>query len=493
AGRRRLLAQLLVESAVLALAGVALGLLLAHAGVQGLLLLAPPGLPRLGNVELSVEAFAFGAVVAVVATLALGLVSGIAATRMDLASAFLRSTAVGQPRRRLSGKEALVALQIALALLVAVGAGLLTKSLAHMQRVDLGFDAVGLSLVRMDLPFDDTTSSSRRHLLVRDLTDRLEAGGGLVGATPVLMAPFSGRGGWDAFHSIEGQGPTEAAANPASNLEPVMPNYFRTLGIPILRGRGFALSDGGDAPPVVVVSQTLARRAWPGQDPLGKRLKLGSAEGPEPWRTVIGVAGEVRYRDLLAPPPTLYLPLLQTEHVIRWLLVRPSAEIPVSRRVIQAAAHELAPGALVLSVTPVAELLAEPLARPRFLSSLVAVFAAVALLLAAVGLYGVMSSIIASRTREMGIRMALGAGRGRIRGLVMRRAIAIAAAGIALGITLAGVTTRWLRALLYGVHPADGATLAVAMLAILALAAAASYLPARRATQVDPTVALRAE
>lgn len=494
AGRGRLLGQLVVESAVLASAGVALGLLLARAGVRGLLLLAPAGLPRLGNVELSVEVFAFGAAIALGTTMALGLVSGVAATRMNLVSSFLRSTAVGRPRRQpLSGKEALVALQIALALLVAVGAGLLTKSLAHMQRVDLGFAAADLSLVRVDLPFDDTTSSGRRHLLVKELTDRLEAGGGLADATPVLMAPFSGRGGWDAFYSIDGQGPSEAAANPASNLEPVMPNYFRTLGIPILRGRGITLGDREGGPPVVVVSQALARRAWPGQNPLGKRLKLGSADGPGPWQTVVGVVGEVRYRDLLAPPPTLYVPWLQTDHVARWLLIRTRSGVPVTRGQIQSAATELAPNALVLSVTAVAELLAQPLARPRFLSSLVAVFAALALLLAAVGLYGVMSSITASRTREMGIRMALGAGRGRIRRLVLRQGVAIAATGIALGLALAGMTTRWLRTLLYGVDPVDVATLVVAVLAILTITVGASYLPARRATKVDPTVALRAD
>jgi len=494
AGRRRLLGQLVVESATLASAGVAVGLLLAYGGVRGLLLIAPTGLPRLSNVELSGEVLVFAAVTAVVVTIALGIASGIAVTRVEPASSFLRSVAVGRPRhRRLGGKEALVALQVALALLVAAGAGLLIKSLAHMQRVNLGFEARGLSLVRVDVPWDDTTSSEQYHLLLKALSDRVAPGAGQPEATPVLMAPFSGRGGWDAFYSLEGQGRGETAANPGSNLEPVMPNYFRTLGIPILQGRGFTLSDRRGAPPVVAVSQAFARRAWPGQDAIGKRIKFGSVDRAGPWHSVVGVVGEVRYRDLLAPPPTLYLPLFQTDHQPRWLLLRTGSGAPITLTAIQSAAADVAPSSLVLSVTPVAELLAEPLTRPRFLSSLVAVLASLALVLAAIGLYGVMSSIVASRTREMGIRMSLGAAHGRIRRLVMRQAAAIAVTGIVLGLALAAATTGWLRALLYGVSPLDVGTLTVAVLAILVVAAAASYVPARRATKVDPMVALRAE
>jgi putative ABC transport system permease protein len=308
-----------------------------------------------------------------------------------------------------------------------------------------------------------------------------------------LMAPFSGRGGWDAFYGVEGQSRTEAAGNPGSNLEPVLPNYFHTLGIPILRGRGFTLDDRTGAPPVVAVSQAFARRAWPGQDPIGKRIKFGGPDGPRPWLMVVGVVGEVRYRDLLVPPPTLYVPLLQTDHQPGWLLVRPHAGMPVSRRAIQATAIELAPASLALSVTPLPQLLAQPLSQPRFLSSLVAVFAALALALAAVGLYGAMSSIVASRTREMGVRMSLGADHGRIRRLVMGNATVIAVNGMALGLALAGVTTRWLRALLYEVSPLDILILLAASLAILAVTVAASYVPARRATKVDPIAALRAE
>jgi ABC-type antimicrobial peptide transport system permease subunit len=208
---------------------------------------------------------------------------------------------------------------------------------------------------------------------------------------------------------------------------------------------------------------------------------------------VVGVVGELRYRDLLTPPPTLYLPLLQTDHQPRWLLVRTGSEATVSRMAAQAAATEVAPASLVLSVTPVAQLLAEPLARPRFLGSLVPVLAGLALALAGVGLYGVMSSIVASRTREMGIRISLGASHGRVRRLVMRQAIAIGAAGATLGLALAGLTPGWLRSLLYGVSPFDAVTLILAVLAILVITAAASYLPARRATRVDPMTALRAE
>jgi putative ABC transport system permease protein len=494
AGRKRLLSQLLVENAVLATAGVAVGLPLGYAGVRGLLLIAPPGLPRLDNIALSAAVFGFAATVALLVTIALGAVSGVAVTRVQVASSFLRSIAPGAPLRHgVGGKEYLVALQIALALLVAVAAGLLTRSLARMQRVDLGLEAVGLSVVQLDLPWDDTTSSEQYHLVLKQLTDRLATGEGLSDATPALVAPLSGRGGWDAFYTVEGQSRAEAAANPGSNLEAVMPNYFSTLGIPILRGRGFTLDDRRRTPPVIAVSRAFAQRAWPGQDPIGKRIKFGSPDGPGPWQRVIAVVGDVRYRDLLAPPPTLYLPLMQTDHQPRWLLVRTRGEEPVSHRALQSAAAEVAPGSMVLSITPLTQLMNGALARPRFLSSLVLVFAALALGLAAVGLYGVMSSIIASRSREIGIRIALGADYGRIRRLVVRQASGISICGIALGLVLALVTTRWLRALLYEVGTLDPLTLLAVTLAILLIAAGASYIPARRATMVDPASALRAE
>lgn len=487
----RLARQLLAEAAILGVGGALIGVVLAWWLVRGLVLLAPESLPRLSNVRVDVATVGTAAALAALGTLLLSLGPGLHQIRAAIRpSGTLRTTGAGdRPTARL--RDALVAVQVALAFVVAVGAGLLAKSFARMQQVDLGFAVEALTLARVDIA--GAAAPEQVQPAMAALTERLGAVPGLAGATPVLTAPFSGRSGWDAFFTAEGQGPDEAAVNPGLNLEAVHPGYFATMQLPLLRGRALDERDrrGGEA--VVVVSGELARRVWPGENAIGKRLKFGGADATTPWHTVVGVAADARYRDLLAPPPTVYVSLAQTEHYPRWLIVRTRSPVVDVRQAVERALDEVAPGSRVFSATPLRELLAGPLARPRFVTALLVAFATLALALAAIGLYGTVASMVARRRREIAVRMALGSSPGGIRRLVLTRGLTIAGTGLAAGVLLAAAVTRWLGSMLFGVGPLDVPVLLTMAGALAAIAALACYVPSGRAAAVPPASALRAE
>ncbi len=487
----RLARQLLAEAAVLGASSALAGGVLGWLALRGLVLLAPVGLPRLTNVGIDPWAILAVAFVTALVGAALSLGPGLhqirAATRP---SGTMRSTD-GDDRRQSRLRQGVVAAQIALAFVVAVSAGLVAKSFERMQRVDVGFDLDALSLLQINVLGDDTPE--RHQAALASLTSRLQTVPGLVSATAVLVAPFSGRGGWDAFVTVVGQGAADAAANPGLNFEAVQPGYFSTMGLPVLRGRALDERDRRAGNPVVVVSAALARRFWPRQDALGRRLKFGSPDATTPWHTVVGVAADARYRDLLTPPPTVYVPLAQTEQQPGWLIVRTSGQSANVRRLVAAALEEAAPGSVVLSATPLRELLSGPLARPRFVTALLGSFATLAVVLAAIGLYGTMASMVARRRREIAVRMAIGSTPGAIQRLIVARGLAIAGAGLTAGVPVALILTRWLDSLLFGVDPLDvPVVLAMAGL-LLGIASLACYVPSRRAAAVPPAGALRAE
>ena len=277
------------------------------------------------------------------------------------------------------------------------------------------------------------------------------------------------------------------------NMDVVTPDYFETLGIPVLRGRGFTEADRADAPNVVVISQSAARHYWPGQDPIGKRLRMGA--DLERTVTVIGVVPDTRYRDLRDARPSVYFPLRQSFFPFAPLALAlrmsgaPDAQVPVIRRVIS----ETEPGVALTSAASFETYLDGPLAQPRLNALLLAVFAGAAVVLAAVGLFGAMATMVRQRTRELGVRMALGANAGDLRRMVMGRGLTIAVIGSALGLIGALVANRLLLGLLYDVTPTDPATLTVVTGFLVVVAAVASFIPARATTRIDPVVALRAE
>jgi putative ABC transport system permease protein len=291
--------------------------------------------------------------------------------------------------------------------------------------------------------------------------------------------------------TAEGQTAQRAMTNPSLNLESIHPNYFATLGVPLLRGRGFTDADRQGAPTVAIVSEDVAARTWPGEDPIGKRIKFGGLLSTDSWRTVVGVARRTRYRELPEPRPTLYLPAEQFIVAARMLVIRTSAPLAEVAALARARVRSVDPDVRVMRVAPFAELLGKPLARPRFNAGLISCFALVALALASVGLYAVMSASVRLRYKELAIRLALGATSSDVRRLVLGEGLRLALAGVTVGLASSLAGAGLLRGLLFDVAPFDPTAMGGSALLLVAVATLASYLPARRATQLDPVATLR--
>jgi predicted permease len=492
AGRRRLIGQLLTESGVLALLGGVLGTLLAIVAVPVLVALAPPELPRREMIEVDARVLLFALGATVAAALLSGLLPAVLSAAGDL-GVWLRggrNTASGS-RGAQALRHGLVIGQVSLAIVVVAGAGLLARSLFALQSVDMGFNDERLLVVEAILP-PGLPERSRQVALQEEMLARVGAIPGVIGATVMPKPPFSAQGGWIATYAGEGQTADAQATNPPVNLEVVGPGYFRTLEVPLLRGRVFGEQDREDGLPVAIVSEAVARHTWPGEDPIGKRL--GPPNRPEAWYTVVGVVGETRYRELTDPQPSLYLPAQQFGGPVPMTLaVRtradPTGMIPQIRQALQQVHPELR----LVGGGSMRQLLAAPLARPRFSTLLLGTFATLTLLLAAVGIYGALAATVRQRTREIGIRLALGARVGEVQALVLRQGMRLALWGCAIGIAGAFLGTRALRSMLFEVSPTDPATFVGVAALILVAAALACYVPARRASRVDPVNTLRAE
>ena len=485
------------EAAVLATLGGVAGLALAAWLLRLVVALAPAELPRTDAIRIDVAVLAATGAMVVASALAFSLWPAIAVSRRrDLHNALRSGAPTGATEvasRR--ARSLLVVAQVALAIVMLVGAGLLGRTLSVLQHLDMGFASDELSTVELSLPESITSSRPRLDAFYDRVTERLASMPGMSSATVVLVPPFSGRNGWDAFFTAEGQTARDAAANPALDFQPVLPSYFSTMGIPIRQGRGIATTDREGAALVAVVSRSLAGRAWPGQDPIGKRFKFGHADAPSPWTTVVGVVDDVRYRELTYPRPVVYVAWAQQtdKPPLSFVVARGAAGHTLAARDVDRLVREIEPRVLVTSVATMRQRLTTSLARPRFDAVVLGVFAAVALVLAAVGVYGVIAALVRQRTQEIGIRLALGAKPGEVRSMVMRSGLALAGAGVAAGLVASLAATRLLGVELYGVHPADPATMTVASLALLAAAALACGVPARAASRVDPLTALKAE
>jgi putative ABC transport system permease protein len=493
AGRGRLCRQLLAESLLLSLAAG----LLALAGAPGLLgaviALVPGGLPRVESVRIDPLVMAATLGVALAAAALAGVVPALLASRVDLASQLRTGHRAGTGTGVRRGRRALVTAQVALAVTVVAAAALLARSLRKLETVDMGMAAHQLVFVDFAAVEKAAAPSGPEHAF-DDLVEALKTTPGIDGVTPVHTLPYAGTGGWDLpVFTAEGQSREEARANPSLNLESVAPGYFATLGIPLRRGRAFAADDRAGAPEVAIVSEDVAARSWPGQDPIGRRLKFGEPQSKYPWRTVVGVAKTTRYRELARPRPTLYVPASQFIAGARLLVLRTSLSPPAVADLVRARARAVAPGLEVTRAAPFSQVLAEPLARPRFNSFLIGLFGVASLLLATIGLYAVMGTFVRQRHPEIGVRIALGASPADVRRLVVGEGLRLAAAGAAVGLLGAAAAARVLRGLLFGVAPLDPLSLVGAAVLLVGVSALASCLPARRAARVDPVSVLRSE
>lgn len=490
AGRSRILSQVLVESLVVAaLAGIA-GMAFAWWTLRALITLVPDGLPRVESIRIdaTVTSFVMGVVLATAALT--GLAPALSSMRADLMSQ-LRAASHGVSRSNGRGRRALVVAQVALAVTVVAVAGLLIQSVLRLHSVELGLPADRLVLVDLRIP-EVRYSDRRQHArFLDDAIAQLEAAPAIAAATPVNLPPFSGQG-WDLPKlSAEGQSAEQAGANPALNVESVHPNYFKTLQIPVVRGRPFTDADREGAVDVAIVSADVAERLWPGEEAIGKRLKMGDLNSGGPWYAVVGVAAETRYRELRSPRPTLYLSAAQFQMTAKMLVVRTTAPLEMVASHVRDRVRAVDPSVEVMRVELFAGLLERPLARPRLNAFLLTVFGSVSLLLSGVGLYAVMGAYVFQRHREIAIRLALGATAARVRYFVLAETVRLAGLGALIGVAGAVAAGPLVTGMLFRVEPLDPPSIAGAALLLVAAAALASYIPVRRATCLDAVALLR--
>jgi putative ABC transport system permease protein len=492
AGRARLARQLITESLLLGLLGGGLGLLLALWGTDLLSAAAPPGIPRVREVGVDGRVILFTGGVALLTGLLFGLAPALQAARTDLNEALKEGARGdgGSPRRH-RARALLVVAETALALVLLAGAGLMLRSLLRLQAIDPGFDPRHVLAVHVELPDARYPDERRRADFFRAALERLASLPGAQAAGAVFPLPMGGDRLIFSF-GIEGR-PVAEADRPSAGYYVVSPDYFRAMGIHLMSGRAFTERDREGAPRVAIINATMARQFWPGEDPVGRRIVIDN--GPQDlWREIVGVVQDVKHTELEGDSVAqMYEPYPQAPLPLMTLTVRaagaPEGLAEAARRAILALDKDQP----VSRTATMDRLLAESIARPRYSLLLLGVFAGVALLLATVGIYGLLSHSVTQRTREIGIRMALGARRGQVLVLVIANGMRLALLGIGAGLLGAIALTRLMSSLLYRVSPTDPATLAAVALLLAGAALLACLVPARRATRVDPMGALRCE
>jgi predicted permease len=495
AGRGRLIRQLLTESAVLGLAAGLVGAWLARLGIRGLLAFAPATLPRIGDVQVDLAALAFALAVALTASFLFGLAPALQVSRVQLVDG-LRQGGKGSSMGARTGwvRNAFVVAEVALAVVLVVGAGLLGRSLAALTSVDMGFDPDRLLVLTTVVPVRTSDEAPRATAFYRALLDDLRATPGITAVSGVTSLPTQVRS--NGGYWIEGgPGPNETGITaPQAVFNVITPGYFQTLRVAVQRGRDFSDGDVRSAPFVAVINESLARAAFPGEDPIGRRIQCGL--DTLEFMTIVGVVGDVRTSGPSLPAqPEIYMPYEQHPGPATSLnlIVRAQAGDPLALvEGIRRRITTMNPDVPVKAST-MEDKLDIAAATPRFRTFLLMVFAAVALLLALAGVYGVMAYTVSQRVPELGVRIALGATPGHIMGLILGHGARLAVVGLALGIALALVSGRILEGLLFGVTPRDPVILAAVTFVVAIATFVACYIPGRRAVRIDPMSAMRAE
>jgi len=491
ASRARLIRQLMTESLILALAGGAVGFLVAFWSKDILRSLIPFGFgPNRQSNEVDLRVLVFAFAMSVLSGLLFGLAPSLQASKSDLVSTLKGEITmpVGSRGFRFNLRKALVVLQVGLSLFALITAGLFVRSLLKAQSVNPGFKPENVVLMAFNLGREGYTEAQGRNFH-HDVVERVRALPGVLAATVARDRPFAG--GFQRSVFIEGQEPPPGGRGVLVQTNNISPGFFETLGIPLMRGRDFAETDSSTSPKVMVINEAMAKRFWPDQDALGKRLKLF---GDQDYRQVVGIVGDSKYNSLTEPQrPFMYIPLLQEYAPQVNLHVRTSGDSKGMIAALRGEVQAIDPSLSVLNIETLTDRIHQSLGGERSQATLLGTGGVLALVLAAIGLYGVMSYSVAQRTREIGIRMALGAGRANVMGLVLKQGVALVSAGVVLGLGAAFTITRWLASVLFGVGSADPITFIATSGVLLAVALIASYVPARRATKVDPIIALRYE
>ncbi len=487
ANRSRLVRQFLTESMLLSIMGGAIGLLLAVVGLKSLTALIPPELFRGREISVDAWVLVFTIGISLLTGALFGIVPAIQSAKINLNETLKEGGKGSGTATRGRLRSALVVAEISLALVLLVGAGLLINSFLRLSNVDAGFNPENLLTVDVVLPPNKYDTRDKRAVFYSQMLERVEALPGVESAGVITNLPLTFKGNNNSF-TVEGrpEPPPDQVAIAATRI--ISSNYFRTMSIRVVSGRGITPQDIADKAQVAVISETMARTHWPGEEALGKRIKMGRYASTAPWITIVGVAANVRQFELESETrPQLYLPYSQVGFFApRHLVVRTSGDPLGFVAAVREAVWSVDPDQPVSNVSTMEKIVSESLAGRRLVMLLLGIFAALALLLAAVGIYGVMSYAVTQRTHEIGIRMALGANSRDVLGMVVGNSFKLVAIGVSAGLVSAYFLTRFMRSLLYGVSETDPVTFAVIPVLLALVALVASYIPARRATRVEP-------
>ena len=476
------------DASIVATAGGVLGVAIAYGVVRLVVAFASTQLPRTDAIQVNGVTLAFAVALAVVATAAFAIACVYGQQRAEPSRALQAATRGGTGTRTARRTQrAMVVAQVTLAVTVILGAGLVARSQLNLETLDLGLAGDRILMIEVVPPQqDDYDKPKVFNAGVDRIIETVAALPGVQGVAPLLSPPFGGMSGWDTRYLLDGQAPEEEARQPLLNLEIASPAFFRTLGIEIVRGRAFTTEDGAEGRPVVILSESAARLAWPNKDAVGERIKVAGT-----WTTVVGVAADTRYRELTVLRPTAYRPRDQFEAAPPYLAVRTAGDPVGLAPAIRRAGEAMWPGATFSSLQRLDHFSTEPLARSRVTAALFVAFAAICLLLSTIGLYGVITAHVVERTRDVGIRMALGASRGAVLRALMLEGATMTLLGLVGGTTIAALFSGWLDTILYGVTRHDTATIASVAVLICVVTGVATYIPARRAAGIEPTAALR--
>jgi predicted permease len=488
ASRTRIFRQLIVENLVLALLGGVLGTLAAYWGIHLLMTLAPYGVPRSGEVAVDRWALGFSFVLALVTGLGFGLVPAVKAARVDLNTVLKdagRGASEGHHAHRL--RDTLVVAELTIAVVLLIGAGLLMRTFTRLEKIDPGFRPESAAMFNLSLPDKKYHEIPKQAAFATQVCEKLSVIPGVMNVGMSHVIPFAND--WVLTFAIEGR--KEAIADrPSANYYAVSSDYFRTMGIPLLRGRTFTAADAAGAPLVTIVSQAMAQRFFPGEDPLGKRINIQNKEGT--WSEIVGVVGDVKQYSLSADAPAAsYEPFAQHPYQFMTVVLRTSGSAGDLSGNIRSAIASIDPDLPVDGIEPLTELVKGSISSQHFAMNLFLVFSGAALLLATIGIYGVMAYSVNQRTGEIGVRMALGAQQRDVLWMIARQGAKLIAIGIACGLVGAFILTRFIASQLYGVGASDPLTLACASLVLAVAAFSACMLNAFRATRIEPMIALR--
>lgn len=495
AGRRRLIQQFLAESLVLGIAGGAAGLLVAFWCTRALIALGPTTIPRLSDVGIDWRVLGFTVVTAVATSVLFGLAPAVASTGGVMARFIIGAGRGSLGSAGTRTRKTLVVCEMALAVVLLVGAGLLARSYGHITGVNPGFSAENVLTFHLALPDTKYATADSREQFTAAFVDRLRQNGGVEGASAILGLPLDGD--FSISSSFRRSGEPDSADTPSAGMRIITPDYFKTMRIPLRAGRPFDAHDDATSPEVVIINEQAARRYWPGQNPIGQDIRLGVrlVRGIRSGqKTIVGVIGDVKYGGLDTPtPPEVYVPHAQHPVGDFTIAVRTAGDplgfVPTARATLAALDRELP----LADIHPMTDLIGRSIAERRFMMLLLAAFAAVAVTLAAIGVYGLLAYVVTQRTPEIGVRLAMGAAPTDVVRLFVREGAALTIVGVVCGLAGALAAARALTTLLFGVTATDPTTFVTVAGVLTGVALVASYVPARRAARVDPMTALRAD